>query len=53
MSDNKTCKDCPYSKRDWTNNINTDRYCANTDSDNYGWNVNMIVKCDIADIQDE
>ena len=42
----KECLFCEYSKSDWTNKNNTDHYCANTDSENYGYNIEMISHCD-------
>ena len=41
------CDGCAYKKTDWTNPKNEDCYCSNCASDNYGYNVDLIAKCDM------
>lgn len=40
------CDGCAYKKTDWTNPNNEDCYCSNCASENYGYNVDLIAKCD-------
>ena len=35
----KKCNECKFSIQDWTNQENTDCYCSNVDSENYGYNT--------------
>ena len=40
------CGECVYNRRDWTNPKNTDYYCGNEDSDNYGCNTEYSDGCE-------
>lgn len=41
------CDGCDYKKTDWSNPKNEDCYCSNCASENYGYNVDLIAKCDM------
>lgn len=42
----KKCSDCKYSIQDWTNPENTDCYCSNKWSENYGYNTDYTEWCE-------
>lgn len=42
----KECESCKYSREDWANPLNTDHYCGNIRSDNYGCNTEDVTHCD-------
>ncbi len=46
MSWDKRCDSCIYYQSDWTNPNNTDHYCKNEWSDNYGYNVEGFEGCE-------
>lgn len=47
MSWDKRCDNCVYSRPDWTNVFNSDHYCSNEDSEEYGNNTEyLLFGCD-------
>ncbi len=40
------CGECKYNRRDWTNPDNTDFYCGNDMSENYGYNTGYSDGCE-------
>lgn len=46
MSWDKRCDNCIHRVPDWTNEQNSDHYCDNEDSDEYGQNTEYLFGCD-------
>lgn len=46
MDYNRTCGNCRYSERDWTNKDNPDCYCSNEDAEDFGFNVDTLDGCE-------
>lgn len=40
------CRNCKHCMNDWTNATNTDLYCGNWESDNFGNNIDNVAKCE-------
>ena len=46
MKTEKNCDNCIYSIPDWINVCNSDHYCSNEESEEYGYNAEYLNGCD-------
>jgi hypothetical protein len=46
MEEKHCCGNCKHNKRDWTNPNNFDFYCANKQSNDYGYNTAYKHTCE-------
>ena len=46
MSWDKRCNNCVHSRPDWVNVNNSDHYCDNEESEEYGNNCEYIFGCE-------
>lgn len=46
MKTEKSCNNCIYSIPDWTNVCNSDHYCSNEESEEYGYNAEYLNGCE-------
>ena len=53
MSWDKRCDNCKYNVPDWTNHNNSDHYCSNEESEEYGYNTENIFGCEEWSEEDE
>lgn len=42
----KTCGNCRYAEKDWTNKDNPDCYCSNEDAEDFGFNTDVLHGCE-------